>query len=65
MKTKQYVHEFVGTAINKEKIQYVETFYVIAPSIEDATTIVTASNPKVTDLSYTGKRHACNEDWLI
>lgn len=65
MKTNQYVHEFVGTAINKEKIQYVETFYVIAPSIEAATTIVTASNPKVTNLSYTGKRHVCNEDWSI
>lgn len=65
MKTKQYVHEFVGTATGKDKIPFTETFYVVAPSLEAATAIATASNPKVTDLSYTGKRHVCNEDWSI
>lgn len=63
MKTRAYVYEFTGTATPKEGEPYVERFYIIARGEGVATEIMIASNPKVTNVVYTGKSTMCNEDW--
>lgn len=62
---KRYVFEFEGTVTPKEGDPFVERFFVVAVDEVVGLEILTKSNPKVTELTYTGTQHMCNKDWDV
>lgn len=65
IKMKRYVFEFTGTVTPKKGDPFTERFFVIATCEVEGAIILTRSNPKVPDLSYTGRWYLCNKDWDV
>jgi hypothetical protein len=63
MKMQKYVMEFTGTVIGKDKVPFIQTFYVVAESLDAGLLRLQGDNPKVTDFVSTGHFTACNQDW--
>lgn len=67
MNTPKQVFEFTGLVTSKEKdkepVVYRETFFAGAETVELALRRLTEANPKVAELTYTGKSKACSQYW--
>lgn len=63
MNTQKYVMEFTGTILSKDKVPFVQTFYVIADTQENGLLRLQRDNPKVNDFVSTGRFTTCNKDW--
>lgn len=61
--TQKRVFEFTGTTAGKDKVLFVEHFFVIGENAEEAMEKVQRGDPKVTDFECTGRSTACNKDW--
>ena len=64
-KMKRYVFEFEGTVTPKSGEPFQEKFFVVAVNEDKGKELLSASNPKVPDLTYTGSKHLCNRDWEL
>lgn len=63
MSVQKYVFEFTGTTLDKDKVPFLQTFYVVADTQENGLLRLQKDNPKVDDFVSTGRFTACNENW--
>lgn len=63
MSTQKYVLEFTGTVLGKDKVPFLQTFYVVADTQENGLLILQKDNPKVDDFVSTGRFTTCNANW--
>ena len=63
MKTQKYIFAFAGTTMSRDKVSYVDTFYVIADNVQAALLRVQDANKKIVDFEAIDYVVACNNNW--